>query len=243
MQPRHAFGQSLAMVYLDLDELPRLFRGSWLYGFEKPRPASFRRRDHLGDPARPLAECVRSLVEQRTGERPRGPVRLLTQLRSFGLAFNPLSLHFCFDEDGATPRAIVADVTNTPWNERHAYVLPVQACEAGVLRFTTPKAFHVSPFLGMRSSYRWRIGLPGPRLHARIESWNAGRCEFVASIALERRELAAGELVRAWLRFPFASGQVLAGIYWQALRLWRKGAPFHPHPGRSRVRHEEGIRA
>ena len=103
-RPRpHAFSYSVYMAYLDLDELPGL-------GLR-----SFRREDHLGDPARDLAGEVRDRVERELGIRPRGPVRLLTNLRTFGYVFNPVSLYYCFDEDGTTLRAILADVTNTPW--------------------------------------------------------------------------------------------------------------------------------
>ncbi len=237
----HAFRARLFMLYLDLDELPRVFDGRWLWSVESPNWASFRRSDHLGDPTRPLAETVRDLVEERTGRRPAGPVRLLTHLRYLGYAFNPVSLHYCFAADGRRLEAIVADVSNTPWNERHAYVLPVTPGAEGAggsLRFECDKEFHVSPFLGMDQRYRWSLNPPGERLRVGIANFEGETPVFDVALGLERRPLSGSELAGALLRQPFMTGQVIAGIYWQALRLHRKRAPFHPHPGSSPVGEE-----
>ena len=110
-------------MYLDLDELPELLRSRLLLYAARFSPGSFCRDDHLGDPATPLAEAVRDLVEAETGERPEGPIRLLTQLRRFGYYFSPLNLYYCFDRGGEDVEAVVAEVSNTPWLERHCYVL------------------------------------------------------------------------------------------------------------------------
>ncbi len=77
----------------------------------------------MGDPGRPLDECARGAVEEATGARPSGPVRLLTGLRYFGHSFNPVSFYYCFDEGGKRVDAVVAEVENIPWGERHPYVL------------------------------------------------------------------------------------------------------------------------
>jgi DUF1365 family protein len=119
------FRQQLFMVYLDLQELPELFDGSLLFSARRPALAWFRRADYLGDPRQPLGEAVRDLVGSRTGARPEGPVRLLTHLRYLGHCFNPVSFYYCFDASGERVSAVVAEVTNTPWGERHAYVMPL----------------------------------------------------------------------------------------------------------------------
>jgi DUF1365 family protein len=123
LAPRHAFTKRLYLLYLDLAELDRVFAGRWLWGVERARLASFRRADHLGDPALSLDRVVRDLVLERTGRALEGPIRLLTQLRTAGYVFNPVSFFYGFATSGAL-EAVVADVSNTPWNERHAYVLP-----------------------------------------------------------------------------------------------------------------------
>jgi uncharacterized protein len=239
----HGFSKRLFMVYLDLEELPRVFRGRWLWSTSRPAPLWFRRADHLGDPRRPLAECVRNEVEARTGRRPLGPVRLLTGLRTLGLAFNPVSFFYCFDAGGQHVEAVVAQVTNTPWGERHAYVLDARRarCGGSAIRLAIPKGFHVSPFMGMDQTYRFALRPPGRHLAVRIASEEAGEPVFDAALVLRRRAITGGSLLRALLRYPWMTAQVLAAIYWQAWRLRRKGAPVYPHPERVQPTPQEGI--
>ena len=222
----HRFRYRMGLFYLDLAELPHVFDGRWLWGVEGCKLASFRRADHLGDPRVPLDAAVRDLVAARTGRRPAGPIALLTQLRYYGYVFNPVSFFYCFDSAGSV-EAIVAEVTNTPWLERHCYVLPR---EGEALRFRTPKAFHVSPFQPMEQAYAWRFDEPGERLRVGITNLAGGRPVFHAALALERRPLDGASLARMLVRQPFATGAVTAAIYWQALRLALRGAPLHPHP-------------
>lgn len=242
----HAFEFPLFLVYLDLDELATVFRGRWLWSTRRPAPARFRREDHLGSPRVPLADAVRDLVAARGGERPQGPVRLLTHLRYFGYGFNPVSFYYCFAPGGSRVEAVVAEVRNTPWNERHCYVLRLgdapqrgegEAHQGAPL--VTPKVFHVSPFMGMDQSYGWSLGEPGERLRVGIESRDReGRRVFAAGLALRRVEIGGWSLARALCRYPVMTAQVIAAIYWQALRLRRKGVPQHPHPREAESRRE-----
>jgi hypothetical protein len=225
----HRFRYRLFMAFLDLDELDRVFRGRWLWGVERRTLASFRRADHLGDPALPLAQVVRDRVEAETGCRPSGPIALLTQLRLFGFVFNPVSFYFCYDRAGERVDAVLAEVTNTPWNERHCYVLRRDGPE---LRFRTRKEFHVSPFLGMDLEYVWRFGEPGERLEVGISDLEDRRPVFHAELCLARREITGPSLARTLARQPLSTAKGFAAIYWQALRLALRGAPFHPHPRR-----------
>jgi DUF1365 family protein len=193
----------------------------------RPALAWFRRGDYLGDPAVPLDRAVRDLVAAETGIRPAGPIRLLTHLRMFGHCFNPVSFYYCYDAAGAKVEAVVAEITNTPWNERHAYVLPARD---GELRFRFGKAFHVSPFLPMALQYDWRFSEPGARLSVHMRNLDGGAKVFDATLDLERREIGAASLAGALARFPLMTLQVVAAIYWQALRLWTRRTPFHAHP-------------
>lgn len=233
LSPRpHAFAYRLNLLWLDLAERDRVFAGRWLWSVDRPNLASFRRADHLGDPALPLDEAVRREVARQTGRSPGGPIRLLTHPRYFGYGFNPVSFYYCYGEDGETLEAIVAEVTNTPWKERHVYVLPMDASGGtpDKPRFRTPKAFHVSPFLPMDLEYAWRLTRPGVSLVAHLEDLDRGRRVFDATLSLRRRPLTGANLARALARFPFMTGQVVLGIYWQALRLWLKGTPVFDHP-------------
>lgn len=226
----HAFAMPLSLLYLDLGELDEVFRGRWLWSTSRPALARFRREDHFGDPRLPLDRAVRDLVEERTGARPAGPVRLLTHLRYAGYVINPVSFHFCFDAGGRDVAAIVADVTNTPWGERHQYVIPL-GTRGRVQRFESRKELHVSPFHAMDLTYRWRFALPSDSLSIRIETLDGRPTPlFDAALALRRREITGASLARVLLRHPLMTAQVAAGIYWQALRLNRKGARYHRHP-------------
>jgi DUF1365 family protein len=230
--PSRDFEYSLFMAYLDLGELESVFRGRWLWSTRHPNLAWFRRADHYGDPDLPLDEAIRQLVAERSGARPAGPIRLLTHLRYLGYCFNPVSFYYCFGPDGRTVETLVAEVNNTPWGERHMYVLP----ESGNLgvgehrRYTFRKAFHVSPFLGMDMDYGWRFGKPAERLWVHMENRQSGARVFEATLSLARRPITAAELARTLALRPAMTLKVVAAIYSEALLLWLRRAAFHPHP-------------
>ncbi len=232
----HRFRYPIFMMYLDLAELPNLFRRRWLWSARRPTVAWFRREDHLGDAQRPLDECVRDLVESRTGVRPAGPIRLLTHLRYFGYCFNPVSFYYCFDREGLEVECIVAEVNNTPWGERHCYVLPAASgTRVGpASNHRLKKEFHVSPFLPMDMDYRWRFVDPGDRLAVHMENHRRGERVFDATLAMNRKPITGWRLAWVLLRYPLATLSVILRIHWQALRLWLKGATFYTHPDKVR---------
>jgi uncharacterized protein len=221
------FRRRLGLLYLDLDELDGLLDGRLLA--RRPGAVRFRRADYLGDPSVPLADAVRALVERRTGARPEGPVRLLTQPRTFGLCFNPVSFYYCFTPAGQLD-AVVAEVTNTPWGERYAYVLSLRDGEGPASAEGLPKRLHVSPFMGMDQSYIWRVPEPGATLVVHIESREDGRRVFDVTLKMRRLPLTGRGLARFVARRPAPALRVLALIYGHALALKLKGVPMHPRP-------------
>lgn len=223
------------MAWLDLDELDTAFAGRWLWSTKRRAWSRFRREDHLGDPDEELAESVRNLVAQRLGRRPAGPVCLLTNPRVAGFRMNPVSFFYCYAADGETLEALVAEVTNTPWDERHCYVLdltPPSSSDSDGGRPEHAKTFHVSPFMPMDQRYAWRVGRPGERLSLSIESRDeAGTPVFDAGISMQRVEITGTSLASVLVRMPLMTLSVAFGIYWQALRLKLRGARFYSHPG------------
>lgn len=229
----HAFQYRVGFVYLDLAEAERLLSRRGLWSLRRPAIARFARADHWGDPRLPLDACIRDLVAERAGFRPLGPVRLLTGFRHWGFLMNPVSFYYCYGADGRRLEALVAEVTNTPWNERHCYVLDLRDAGDSVRRAAAQKVFHVSPFLAMDYAYHWRLTEPGETLELaiRLQSRNEdGAAPFVASLTLNRRPFTRGERLRMLVRFPWPSLKIALAIYGHAARLWWKGVPFVPHP-------------
>ncbi len=224
---RHTFRYGIHMFLLDLDELASVFRGRWLYSVERANLVAFRRKDFLGAPEVPLREAVLDRVEQELGRRPAGRVRLLTQLATLGYSFNPVSFYYCYEADGALG-AIVAEITNTPWGERHAYVLDATQDEELVFRFD--KDFHVSPFFDLDQVYEWRFSQPGEQLSVSMTNYEEGRPVFHAGLACERRPLHGRSLAGVLLRYPLQPLVLHAAIYFQAALLYLKRTPFFAHP-------------
>jgi len=227
----HRFRYGLYMVYLDLDELPTLLADG-VFRTARFAPLSFRREDHLDGPQTSLADAVRKLVKEQTGKCPAGPIRLLTGLRCFGYYFSPLNLYYCFDPDGETVEAVVAEVSNTPWRETHYYVLSGanRVGPSGELHFSHLKDFHVSPFMEMDLQYEWQLNQPGSRLAVEITNRQGRETVFQAGLTLSQWPLDRWQLFRMLFRYPWMTGRVALAIYYQAFRLWRKKCPFYPHP-------------
>jgi len=234
----------LFMAYLDLAELPSCFDGAWLWSARRPALAWFRRSDYLGDPDVPLSDAVRELVQERTGTRPEGPIRLLTHLRYFGKSFNPVSFYYCFSGDdkgeGEQVVAVVADVTNTPWGERHSYVMAVNNTTnhgtVTLMQAQFDKRLHVSPLMGMDHTYDWRLTVPDEQLLVHIESDRKQTKVFDATLSLHRREMTPHSLRAVLIRYPLITLRILIRIYSHALRLKVNGASYFPHPGKTGVR-------
>ena len=231
----HRLQYRVAMLFLDLEELPSLCRSSRVWSASRRAVLRFCRDDHLGDPGVPLIDAVRDLVHTATGLDTYGPVRLLTTPRWFGAGFNPISVYYVHERTDDPPVAAVFEVSNTPWREMHPYVLDLRAARrspgASAGRFA--KALHVSPFLPMDIDYAWTLTDPGERLGIAIECQRQERRVMVATASLRRTALDAAALRRYALRVPPMHVVTVGGIHWNALKLRAKGAPYHAHPARS----------
>ncbi len=227
----HSFRYRMFMTYLDLAELPEVLDPLPGWSARRPALARFKRSDQIGDPTLELDRVIRDQVADEIGVRPSGPVRMLTNLRYFGHCFNPVTFFYCFDESANNVEAVLAQVNNTPWGESYSYV--IETAGERVIKASLRKDFHVSPLMGMDHVYEWRTTVPGDDVQVHIESRKDGERAFDATLSLERLELDRANARRMLARYPAMTAQVVAKIYWQALRLKLKGAPYHPHPERS----------
>lgn len=209
-----------------------MFKGRWLWSVDRRNVAEFRRSDYFGDAALPLEAEVRRAVVAACGRAITGPIRLLTHLRMFGHVANPVSLYYCFGADGSTLEAILAEITNTPWGERHAYVLDAERAtpRGRMLEWDFDKSFHVSPFLPVARRYRWRMHAPDEGLRVNMEVFEGDALDFDATLVLARESLDGRTLARALFNIPLMTAKVTGAIYWQALKLKWKGARYFPKP-------------
>jgi len=227
----HAFNYRTSLLLLDLDEQAAVFGLSRLWSGRWYSPMRFRERDYLRDlrtSDESLKDCAQRLVQQELGVCADGAVQLLTQVRSFGLVFNPVSFFYCHDRKGKL-QAIIAEVTNTPWHERFCYIIKADP-NSSEQQVETRKAFHVSPFLPADLDYRMRFSLPTQQLRVHMEDWQGSQRLFDATLSLQRTPLSGALLRREAWSFPFMILKTLSAIYWQALRLLFKRIPIHDHP-------------
>ena len=250
------------MAYLDLDELDSVFRKRWFWSAREFNLAWFRRDDYMigsSRPGQPLADAVRDFVQTRGASRPLGPIRILTNLRRFGFGMNPASFYYCFNKDGKSLHSIVVEITNTPWDEQFAYVLPVDGRQGNpearrhgetatkvlpfqplieviptnsprLHRFKFEKTFHVSPYMDMAFEYNWQFRVPGDRLAVHMFNLKPDGVLFDSTLLLTRREISTYALASALVRFPLMTMKVFAAIYFHAAKLWIKRCPTSSHP-------------
>ena len=237
---KNEFNYKLFLVYLDLAEIETVFKRRWLWSTDRASLCRFRRSDHFGDPKLSLDKTVRNKVENELGRRPKGPIRMLTHLRYFGYYFNPISIYYCFDETGSRLDVVVGEVSNTPWGEKHVYVLPVgDECEGNdvskkrLLKFSNKKCFHVSPFMKMDLEYYWQMTVPAKNLFVQIEVKNQKETLLDVELELQRKAINGWTLANLLLKYPWMTGKVIGLIYYQAFRLWLKKVPYVPPPGKA----------
>ena len=227
----HKLRYRMFMALLDLDELDTLDRDVRLFSRNRFNLFSFHDRDHLPKAAAP-GLTIRSMVEGHlisAGFVPDGgAIRLLSLPRLLGYAFNPLSVYFCYDKTGALI-AILYEVTNT-FRQRHIYVIPVEPVAQGPIHQRCDKIFYVSPFLDMDMTYDFKIVPPAERIAVAVEGTKNGERVITASFAGRYRPFTNAALLRAFFGHPLLSLVVVAGIHWEALKLWSKGVALRARP-------------
>ncbi|MBH30399.1 MAG: DUF1365 domain-containing protein [Candidatus Marinimicrobia bacterium] len=230
----HHFNYKIFMAYIDLDEIDSLMPRSFFWGVNRPALISFFSKDYLSEGKLDLRSAVKNLVLERTGKDVQGPVRLLTHLRYFGYCFNPVSFYYCFDKAGEEVETIIAEVTNTPWKERHSYVIQTKngRNKQNGIEDHQSKKLHVSPFFQMDHQYRFLFSDPREHLSVEIENFKNRKKIHEALLNLRKLEFNKAQLIKTVGQFPFITFRVVSAIHWQAVKLWLKGATFYPNPRR-----------
>ena len=224
----HAFSYKLDYLYLDLDEIEQVFAQSRYWSANAFNLVSFIRQDYLPGEHADLRQEVIHRIKLLSGELFSGKVFLLTTLRSLGYCMNPISLFYCIDGDEL--KYVLAEVHNTPWDERHLYLL-----SGPDFSTKTEKNFHVSPFMPMDTTYHWIISDPGEQFSVGINISQNSEPLFTASMKLARQVLSEGNISHMIWRQMRQSLRTVSAIYLQAARLWIKRVPFYGHPNKKKL--------
>ncbi len=250
----HTFNYPLFMLYIDLDELTQLFSSKWFCSLERFNLVSFMREDYFAPEEPDLKQAVITRVTEDFTSKGHNPpdithVRVLMHARYLNIVFNPVVFYYCFD-DQENLLSVLAEITNTPWAERHDYVLPIDETRVDMGYrnggndthiFSFAKKFHVSPFNPMNMDYRWAFGVPKENLVVHMENTMKAisgdgndlvEKHFDATLNLEKKSFEE-ELSKTLIQYPIITVKVILGIYWQAFRLWVKRNPFYDHPKHS----------
>ena len=227
------FSYPIFMLYLDINDLENVINKSIFWNINKPAIVSFNRKDFHGNENIDLDIAVRNTVEEKAGIRPEGKIRILAHLRYFGYCFNPVTFYYCFNSSDDSVDYILAEVTNTPWKERHAYVLSSSKdSKNSKIRSNMKKKLHVSPFWDMNHMYEWVFSSPQKKLNVFMKNFKDGEHVFDATLNMDRMQMNKRNLLKSVFRFPFMTLKVVFWIHFQAFILWLRGATFYTHPSK-----------
>ena len=231
----HRFSYRVFMPFVDVERVSDITHRAIGWGSRGLALARFVRSDFIGEENLSVAAAVKRRIFEETNQHFEGRIFLLANWRYFGLQNNPIACYFCRGATSERLEFIVAEVTNTPWGERHSYVLPVGHSEA-LFQTEFQKELHVSPFHGMQQRYRWSSTVPDETLSIKLTNLEDGKRVFHASLTLSRLPITRLTGLSLLARFPFETAKVTAGIYWQALVLFMRRVPLFAHPKNNSVR-------
>lgn len=214
----HEFNYLMFMLKLDLDELNQINEQRSWFKINRFAPLQFKTTDYLGGDhdIDQLKPAVIDRAKQLGANKTINKVYFVGNVRCWGLYFSPVNFFYLYDGD--KPVYLLAEVSNTPWNETHCYLLDWQ-------QKSCVKTFHVSPFNNLDMVYQWRFTEPKQKLMLHIENHKDGKL-FDATMQFKKAELNKTNLKKLVIAFPSMTVKILSAIYWQALKLMIKGVPF-----------------
>ena len=227
---KHSFNYTLYMLALDVSEVENAKEGVGLFGFSWFHPLRFVEKDYLRSEPYGLKQRITNKVMQLNGHSDINRIVMLVQVRCFGLYFSPANFYFCYDKDDRCTQ-MLAEVSNTPWNERHYYLVDL----LDKAKQVNEKVFQVSPFMDLDMSYYWQVRAPNKesnKLVINIENKRTNKLNgkvdklFDVNLNMEKQSLSQRNLLRVWCQLPMMTIKVVSGIYWQALKLFVKRIPF-----------------
>jgi DUF1365 family protein len=224
---RHKFNYRVFSLLLDIDRLPEITAASRLLHYNRFGLFSFHDRDHGPRDGTALRPWVEAALARDGLQDAAARIRIFCFPRLFGYVFNPLSVFFCYDAEDRL-RAVLYEVKNT-FGDQHGYLVevPLQGNAEPVIEQSATKQFHVSPFLPLEGQYRFRLQPPGEKIGITITQLSpSGAVQLVAAQTGRHEALNDHSLLKAFIRHPLMTVKVMAGIHWEALQLWRKGAAF-----------------
>ena len=223
----HRFNYRIASLMVDLDRLGEAAGLSRLFSVNHFNLYSFFERDHGARDGSSLKDWALARFSEAgiavTGCR----IRLLCAPRVLNYVFNPLSVYFAEAPGDGALKGVIYQVHNT-FGDAHAYVAP---CEGGPAeRQSADKVFHVSPFFDVEGRYEFTLRKPDDQFRLSIFKQRETGPDFMATMALNRQGLTSATLTRLFISQPFSTLKTISAIHFEALRLWIKGARYHPRP-------------
>jgi len=220
----HKFKYKMSMFGIDIDEINHISQKFALFGTSKFSPVKFNQKDYIVNEPGDLKERIASKVKSLGGKWDGTKVLMLIQCRCLGIYFSPVNFFYCYNKDGSC-ELMLAEVSNTPWNERHYYLIDVLNPDM------TKKTFHVSPFMQLNMKYKWRVSEPLEKVNISIANHfeETEAAVFDAHLTLRKTPLTSLNLIKSWISLPLMVFKIVTLIYWQALKLFIKRVPFVPY--------------